>query len=621
MKGIRCFHSMDEVGILKNFFGLRGLGFGILAMTLGAATLPAQVDEPSNDGAVIEDASALSSSREIDLSSLKDRFQNAVVKVEFTALRNKELTKLNPSKSEQYYSGDEPPHGSGFFISESEILTNAHVVEEARRGSIRIKTPATGNVEFRAEVLGVGGTEQIDLAVLRLPDDEVLRLKRRSGLKRIPTLTLGDSDQIHQADPVAIFGYPQNSDELKIIAAKVTGRQYLKIKTGEFICQHQFIEVGPGGVVQSGNSGGPGLNRAGKVVGIPARGSGYGSEQGWLIPSNVVSHFLKRVRENESGRKDMELPKLGISVTENFTGNLVWADATEDVVMFELGVMVREVTSGSLASRWGLKAGDILVGFANRQQDISCALDMQGYRVTTGRMSVWPPVDGADSSTVTDAADQTSSTREVNKLHLTELVLLSQPGDDVTLWYVRQGTKGIQKVERKFEFVKPVPLAHLGTFEKPDYELWGDFVAQDFNDFNAALFEVPDREILQGGALVTFVEPNSLASRRGMSVSSRDTYGFSWTTSYEPATTWAIIDSVNDKPVKSLKELREALRAAEKAYADLTKKDSFDASRRSLMKERYVQIGFRTNSNDGQTLRLQPAFPIDEALEVSRKED
>ena len=590
-------------------------------MTLGAATLPAQVDEPSNDGAVIEDASALSSSREIDLSSLKDRFQNAVVKVEFTALRNKELTKLNPSKSEQYYSGDEPPHGSGFFISESEILTNAHVVEEARRGSIRIKTPATGNVEFRAEVLGVGGTEQIDLAVLRLPDDEVLRLKRRSGLKRIPTLTLGDSDQIHQADPVAIFGYPQNSDELKIIAAKVTGRQYLKIKTGEFICQHQFIEVGPGGVVQSGNSGGPGLNRAGKVVGIPARGSGYGSEQGWLIPSNVVSHFLKRVRENESGRKDMELPKLGISVTENFTGNLVWADATEDVVMFELGVMVREVTSGSLASRWGLKAGDILVGFANRQQDISCALDMQGYRVTTGRMSVWPPVDGADSSTVTDAADQTSSTREVNKLHLTELVLLSQPGDDVTLWYVRQGTKGIQKVERKFEFVKPVPLAHLGTFEKPDYELWGDFVAQDFNDFNAALFEVPDREILQGGALVTFVEPNSLASRRGMSVSSRDTYGFSWTTSYEPATTWAIIDSVNDKPVKSLKELREALRAAEKAYADLTKKDSFDASRRSLMKERYVQIGFRTNSNDGQTLRLQPAFPIDEALEVSRKED
>jgi S1-C subfamily serine protease len=612
---------MDEVGILKNFFGLRGLGFGILAMTLGAATLPAQVDEPSNDGAVIEDASALSSSREIDLSSLKDRFQNAVVKVEFTALRNKELTKLNPSKSEQYYSGDEPPHGSGFFISESEILTNAHVVEEARRGSIRIKTPATGNVEFRAEVLGVGGTEQIDLAVLRLPDDEVLRLKRRSGLKRIPTLTLGDSDQIHQADPVAIFGYPQNSDELKIIAAKVTGRQYLKIKTGEFICQHQFIEVGPGGVVQSGNSGGPGLNRAGKVVGIPARGSGYGSEQGWLIPSNVVSHFLKRVRENESGRKDMELPKLGISVTENFTGNLVWADATEDVVMFELGVMVREVTSGSLASRWGLKAGDILVGFANRQQDISCALDMQGYRVTTGRMSVWPPVDGADSSTVTDAADQTSSTREVNKLHLTELVLLSQPGDDVTLWYVRQGTKGIQKVERKFEFVKPVPLAHLGTFEKPDYELWGDFVAQDFNDFNAALFEVPDREILQGGALVTFVEPNSLASRRGMSVSSRDTYGFSWTTSYEPATTWAIIDSVNDKPVKSLKELREALRAAEKAYADLTKKDSFDASRRSLMKERYVQIGFRTNSNDGQTLRLQPAFPIDEALEVSRKED
>ena len=618
-------HSFGEVLTLNNCYVLRRFGLGVFAFALGALALPALADEPSKNepaieetaGVGAEDAPALSSSSEIDLSSLKDRFQNAVVKVEFTALRNKELTKLNPSKSEQYYSGDEPPHGSGFFISESEILTNAHVVEEARRGSIRIKTPATGNVEFRAEVLGVGGTEQIDLAVLRLPDDEVLRLKRRSGLKRIPIMTLGDSDQIHQADPVAIFGYPQNSDELKIIAAKVTGRQYLKIKTGEFVCQHQFIEVGPGGVVQAGNSGGPGLNRQGKVVGIPARGSGYGSEQGWLIPSNVVSHFLERVRGNETGRKDMELPRLGISLTENFTGNLVWADATEDVVMFELGVMVREVTSGSLASQWGLKAGDILVGFANRQQEISCALDMQGYRVTTSRMSVWP-AEGADAAV---DAGETSVKGEVNKLHLTELVLLSQPGDDVTLWYVRQGSKGIQKIERKFEFVKPVPIAHLGTFEKPDYELWGDFVAQDFNDFNAALFAVPNREILQGGALVTFVEPNSLASRRGMSVVSRDMYGFSWTSSYESATTWAIIDSVNDKPVKNLKQLREALRAAEKSYTDLTEQASFDVSRRSLMKERYVQIGFRTNSNDGQTLRLQPAFPIDEALEVSPKGD
>ena len=35
------------------------------------------------------------------------------------------------------------------------------------------------------------------------------------------------------------------------------------------------------------------------------------------------------------------------------------------------------------APRWGLREGDIIVGFANRQTGVSCALDMQGYRVTT----------------------------------------------------------------------------------------------------------------------------------------------------------------------------------------------------------------------------------------------
>ena len=551
---------------------------------------------------------------DIDLMALKEKAQNAVVKIEFTDIRNKEVVKLNPGKSEEYYSGSEPPHGSGFFISDNEIVTNAHVVEQARRGSIRIKTPSTGNVEFRADVVGVGNSEEIDLAILRLPDDEVLRLKRRSGLDAIPRLAFGDSDLIRQADPVAIFGYPQSSDELKIIAAKVTGRQYLKIKTGEFICGHQFIEVGPGGVVQPGNSGGPGLNRQGQVVGIPSRGTGYGSEQGWLIPSNVVRHFLDRVRESDAGRRDLRLPKLGVSLTENFAGNLVWAGAPEDVVIFELGVMVREVTSGSLAHRWGLREGDIIVGFANRQTGVSCALDMQGYRVTTGRMSVWPPP-AADANTATQVANG-----EPNKLHLTELVLMSSPGDDVSLWYVRRGVEGIRMVEEKFDFVQPVPMAHLGTFEKPDYELWGDFVAQDFNHFNAALFEIPNREILQGGALVTFVEPNSLASRRGMAINSRSIYGFSWSSSYEPSTTWAVIDHVNDKPVRNLAELKAALRDAEKRYEAKTKEPGHDPARRVLMKERYVQIGFRTNTYEGQVLRLQPAFPIDEAMEVAQDE-
>src|SRR5438045_2665754 len=93
---------------------------------------------------------AATSPGDLDVSSLREKYQNAVVKIEFTDISNQEETKLNPTKSESYYSGNEPPHGSGFFISEREIVSNAHVVEQARRGSIRVKTPSTGNVEFKA---------------------------------------------------------------------------------------------------------------------------------------------------------------------------------------------------------------------------------------------------------------------------------------------------------------------------------------------------------------------------------------------------------------------------------------------------------------------------------------
>ncbi len=552
-------------------------------------------------------------SGEIDLAKLKKLYQNAIVKIEYTGIINKEETKMNPTKSERYYSGDEPPHGSGFFISESMILTNAHVVEEARQGSIRVKSPATGNVEFKVDVVGVGGSETIDLAILRLPEDEILRFKKRSGLEEIPYLEFGDSNEVKQADAVAVFGYPQASDELKLIQAKVTGRQYLKLDLGKFVCGHQFIEVGPGGVVQPGNSGGPALNGDGEVVGIPSRGSGWAFEQGWLIPSNIVLHFIDRVQQSNEGRKSLELPKLGITVTENFPGTAVWTGAPEDCVIFELGVVVREITPNSLADQWGIKPGDIIVGFANKEKAISCALDFEGYRVVTGKMKNWPIKEKGEA-----AEESSEESEEKTKIHLAEMVLTSSVGDEITLWYIRQGEEGLKTMTHTLEYREPVPLPHLGAFAKPEFELWGDFVAQDFNDYNVALFEVPVREIIEGGALVTFVEPNSLASRRGMELNRRSVWGFSFSWKYEPSTQWVIIESVNDKPVKNLEELKEALRSAEQVFENKKKVPDYDPAKRILMKDRYVQIGFRTNTYEGNILHLKPAFPIDEALECRK---
>ena len=571
---------------------------------------PESPADKSNEAADEESAPA----REIDLAALKSRYQNAVVKIEFTAIENVVETKFNPTKSERYDAGQEPPHGSGFFISQTDILTNAHVVEDARRGSIRIKSPATGNVEFKVEIVGIAWSESIDVAVLRLPEDEVTRFKKRAGFDTIPALKFGDSDKVKQADALAIFGYPQASDELKIIQCKVTGRQYLKIEFDEFVCGHQFIEVGPAGVVQPGNSGGPALDAAGDVVGIPSRGSGWAFEQGWLIPTSVIRQYLKQIYDSNEGRNRISIPHMGVSLTENFPGTAVWAGVPEDFVIFEVGVVVRDVIPNSLGADWGLKPNDIILGFANKQKDFSCAVDFKGYRVTTGRMADWPPRDDRPTSTAPGGQGD-----EPAKLHLHELVMMSSPDDDVTLWYVRPGVKGMQSIERKMVVKPPVALPHLGVFEKPPFELWGDFVAQDFDDYNVQLYVVPPEEILKGGVLVTFTEPNSLASRRGMELAWRYPYGFSISMRQQAVTRWVIIESVNGKPVKNLAELCAALRQAEQRFEETKKKPDYDPKRKALTRERYAQIGFRTNRADGTVLHLTPAFPIDEALETRPK--
>ena len=562
---------------------------------------------------------AVGAAAELDLAGLKQKYQNSLVKIEFTLVTNTEETKFNPTKSESNYADEDPPHGTGFFISQSDILTNAHVVEDARAGSIRIKSPATGNVEFKADVVGLGWSESIDLAVLRLAPDELARFKKRAGLTDIPVLKFGDSDKVHQADPLAVFGYPESSDELKIIQAKVTGRQYLRTGFDEFVCGHQFIEVGPGGVVQPGNSGGPALNADGEVVAIPSRGS-WRATQGWLIPSRVALRFLDKIQKNEKGKKNIEIPDLGMSLTENFAGTAVWTGADEDLITYELGVVVRDVIPGSLADQWGLKPNDILVGFSNDREKISCALDFKGYRVTTGRMSTWPNVASsapASQPATTQASQPKNSddpSAEGEKLHIKELIMCSEPGDKITLWYLRKG-EPLQTMTHELQYKQPVKLTHLGPYEKPDFELWGDFVAQDFNDYNVRLFEMPPEQILKGGALVTFVEPNSLASRRGMKPESRAPFGFAFSSEQEAITRWVVIDSVNGQPVKNLRDLRDALRKAEAMFEAKQKEPGFDPTKRSMMKERYVQIGFRTNTTEGRVLHLSPGFPIDDALE------
>ena len=166
-----------------------------------------------------------------------------------------------------------------------------------------------------------------------------------------------------------------------------------------------------------------------------------------------------------------------------------------------------------------------------------------------------------------------------------------------------------------------VPL--LGLYEQPAYENWGDMVVQDFNTYNVEQLGVPVREIVKGGVLVTYVEPNSIASHSGLHMS--DSYGFSMFSTcrsrrwFSGSDSWYIIDSVNGEPVANLAQYRSELRAAEKRFDSLKRSPLYKPEKRFLYPDRYVQFSVRTSAAHGECLSFNTTLLIDDALECGKR--
>jgi serine protease Do len=96
--------------------------------------------------------------------------------------------------------------GSGFIISsDGLILTNAHVVREAKEVTVKL----SDRREFSAKVLGTDAAT--DIAVLRI------------AAKDLPVVRLGDSRRIEVGDPVMAIGSPYGFEQTAtsgIVSAK-----------------------------------------------------------------------------------------------------------------------------------------------------------------------------------------------------------------------------------------------------------------------------------------------------------------------------------------------------------------------------------------------------------------
>lgn len=223
--------------------------------------------------------------------------------------------------------------GSGFIISpDGLILTNAHVVQDARRVTVKLDDRR----EFKAKVLGSDSAS--DIAVLKIDAHD------------LPTTRVGDSDQLAVGDYVLAIGQPfgfAESASAGIVSAKgrsLPGESYVP-----------FIQTDV--AVNPGNSGGPLFDASGAVVGINSQiYSNTGGYQGlsFAIPINVALNIKDQIVAQGSvdhAHLGVEVQALTQSLAQSF--NL---DKPE-------GALVSKVEPDSAAARAGIKPGDVILKY------------------------------------------------------------------------------------------------------------------------------------------------------------------------------------------------------------------------------------------------------------------
>lgn len=174
-------------------------------------------------------------------------------------------------------------------------LSNQQIVELLQHGKIElVQAPTLSVVLSNGKVLNADILQYSapitengkDVAVLKVPGSNY------------PTVPLGNSDQVRLQDTVMVMGYPGVASSFgnnPIISAEsnfeasATNGHVSAIKTGTIGVPLIQSDV----AITHGNSGGPGFNDRGEVIGIATAGA---EQQGFnfLVPINTAMEFVRQ---------------------------------------------------------------------------------------------------------------------------------------------------------------------------------------------------------------------------------------------------------------------------------------------------------------------------------------
>ena len=277
--------------------------------------------------------------------------------------------------------------GTGFIIGNNRILTNAHVVSNARRVLINIygspkKYPA--KVDFIAH--------DCDLALLSV--------ENFADFAGFPAFEFDDIPALESQ--VRVIGYPIGGERLSVtrgVVSRIDFQAYSHSRADS----HLIVQIDA--AINPGNSGGPCIQN-GKVVGVAFQGLRQADNTGYIIPTPVVKRFLKDI---EDGTYD-HYAELGSTEFPLFNPAMRKALGRPDD---DKGVLITNVVATSSADGL-LKPGDILMA-------------IEGLPIDSAGMVV---IDGEN-------------------VNFHEIIERKFAGDKISLRFLRNGVQQEQQIELK----------------------------------------------------------------------------------------------------------------------------------------------------------------------------
>ena len=222
--------------------------------------------------------------------------------------------------------------GTGLIVtSDGEIVTNAHVVGNAKTVHVRLN----GESEPRDAAV-VAADSLRDLALLRV------------DAKGLSPATFAAPDDIRLGDEVLAIGYALDLDGDPTVTLGIVSALHRTLNT-ESGSLKGLIQTDA--AVSSGNSGGPLVDALGRVVGITtlASSTGFGSTAnglGFAISTAELLPEMEQLRA-QAGGGERQAGYLGVQLDRRTDGGS--------------GALVTEVVDGSGAATAGIQVGDVVV--------------------------------------------------------------------------------------------------------------------------------------------------------------------------------------------------------------------------------------------------------------------